>query len=744
MGKASFYQASFLGGEWSKQFQGRADRDDYRTALNVCLNIIPLEEGAAARRPGTKLGGPTRSGAPGVLREFYFDEAAPFTVELTGGHLRLWQNGAGVVVNSPGSLITGIPVTYPLVLSTAAPHQLTSGDQGICTIGSTSSFATLAAILGRQLSVTVFDAYTFKVFDALTGDYIDGSLIDLTKVTSLQFFKILDIATPYKETDLQALRILQDGSGVLFLHNSYPPYQLTISLDPLLVSFSLAKFNDGPYLGPPTDGTTLTPGGLSGTITLTASSTNSINGGLGFQPSDAGRHVRLFSEPALWSAMTAYAAGTSVKSSGAYWTALVASAGVDPDTDPGTSWAAAPTAAAWTWGPIATVLSTQEVTVALTPASAQLNIAAGPLLYTVPIVTWQLGAYSETGGWPSTGAYKEGRVWLAGAIKNRFDGCVSNDFGSNGYINFAPTGLDGTVADNNGIAGTLNAQEIENFLWLLPDEQGILAGTQSGEWIITSSTNGEPLTPTSIQARETSRYGSANVPAIRVGRGTIFVERDQRKIYEYMANYFTQKYVADNMTLRAKHITFSGVAEIAYTRELTPIIWARLGNGTLVGCTYKHDDPIKPIEFYGWHRHQLGHGRSIISIQGGPAANGTTDTLAMITQAASGQCFVEFLTSLWDADDSLLTAWFADGASATAGADLLTVSGSLVLRFYGMWYDIGNTVSAWIGGLDMGDFVVATDGTIDVPVDAAGSLLTSNYLAGLTCEDNSVDVMDNH
>ena len=77
MGHASFSQVSFLGGEWSKQMQGRFDRDDYRTGLNVCLNIVPIEEGSAPRRSGTRLGGTTRNGAYGVLREYHVNDAQP-------------------------------------------------------------------------------------------------------------------------------------------------------------------------------------------------------------------------------------------------------------------------------------------------------------------------------------------------------------------------------------------------------------------------------------------------------------------------------------------------------------------------------------------------------------------------------------------------------------------------------------------------------------------------------------------
>lgn len=748
MGTASFAQTSFLGGEWSKQMQGRFDREDYRTGLNLCQNIIPIEEGAAPRRSGTRLGGITRNGAKAVLREYHVDQEQPYVIELTALKLRIWQAG-GQLVTHAGTSVTGISSANPAVF-TSAGHGLTTGDQVVFTLGSATTYAGISQILGRQLAVTVLTSSTFTVVDALTGAAIDGTLITFSNLTNLVVYRIFEITTTYAAADLQGIRLVQDGTNALLLHHSYKPQSLVITTNTdgtfNTATLTATSFYDGPYLDIPTDGTTLTPGGTSSPVTLTASAITSINGGQGFLASDVGRMIRLFSEPPLWDGANApFAAGTKVKDAGVYWVAVGNGANsslLQPSTNSGRDWVIDPTGAAWTWGTITTVSSASVVIVTLHSAVTYPdNTAGGNLLYTNPIVAWQLGAYSDTTLYPSVGTYYQGRVWLGGAIKNRFDACVSNDFAENGYINFAPTGLDGTVADNNGIAATLNAAEIENFLWMLPDEQGVLAGTQSGEWIIASSSMGEPITPTSILTRETTKYGSLNTQAIKINRATIFVHRDTRKIYEYMANYFTQKFVADNLSLKAKHLTKGGIAELAYMRELTPVIWARLSNGGLIGCTYKHDDPIKPLEFAGWHKHTLGTGRNVISIQGGPANGGETDTLSMVTQdTTTTYCYVEFLQTLWDDSDTLLTAWYLDSGIAIAAAELIN---STTVRLYGLWYMVGQTVTVWGAGLDLGDFVVTGNGTIDLTLDQAKSLFTSAWLADVTalgCTSLSVDI----
>ena len=64
MANASYVQPNFLGGEISQFAQGRFDRPDYRTSLNVCLNAFPAEIGPWVRRPGSACAGTTRGGAP--------------------------------------------------------------------------------------------------------------------------------------------------------------------------------------------------------------------------------------------------------------------------------------------------------------------------------------------------------------------------------------------------------------------------------------------------------------------------------------------------------------------------------------------------------------------------------------------------------------------------------------------------------------------------------------------------------
>ena len=85
MARASYAQNSFQGGEWSLTSQGRFELPTYRTAMNVCLNGIPIEQGAWTRRPGTTVAAFTRGGGKGRVIKWDFQNSAPYTVEFTDG-----------------------------------------------------------------------------------------------------------------------------------------------------------------------------------------------------------------------------------------------------------------------------------------------------------------------------------------------------------------------------------------------------------------------------------------------------------------------------------------------------------------------------------------------------------------------------------------------------------------------------------------------------------------------------------
>jgi hypothetical protein len=772
-GDASFVQESFLGGEWSPLAQGRMSLPGYKIAMKVCLNAIPLEEGACNRRSGTRFCATTRNGNPGRLIKFAPQQTTPYNVEFTDGHVRFFF-GPLLVFGSDVATVTNISTANPAVVTVATPPAWSNGNQVGFLFQSAQATADCAILRNRQFVINNLSGDQFTLTDPISGLAVDGGTVfwDPTQI-SAQVARVVDLPSPWTNGSWKTIRGVQAETNIVMLQGQTQPQVITITPAPKAPQFAPftiapAAFVDGPYLDP-VPGSQLTTSGTSGVITITmgyAPWDNTVtypsgqfvtSGGFdyvslvggnlnnnpalspsfwqqvnsggavgtnGLQQTDVGRQIRIFTEPLPWQPATPYSAGQVVGWNGAYYTALTTNTGLEPDLYLN-SWQINPTGALWTWGTIASVLSANSATV---------QLIGGPLLYTTTVFTWRIGAYSNSTGWPTVGTYYEGRLWLSGAVPNRFDGSNSNNI----FV-FSPTAPDGTVGDANSVSGVANSEDDNTLTWMKPTSQGILCGSLGGEWLIHASTLNDPITPTSIQFHRVTKYGSGFIEPVSVGFTTCFVQKQGRKILEALADVFSGRFSAPNLTRYAKHLTTAGLAELTYQEELAPVLWARCNDGSLIGCTYRRvsafasEDPV----FFGWHRHILGSGRLVESISAGPSIGGTLDNLSMVTNdPATGIRHVEVMTDLFDANSPITSSWFVDDAVTPSGCQVQTINGKTGVTFYGLWHLNGKTVSVSVGGLDVGDFAIAS-GSVFVPFGSdANGLFTQAYLTSL--ETNGV------
>lgn len=353
------------------------------------------------------------------------------------------------------------------------------------------------------------------------------------------------------------------------------------------------------------------------------------------------------------------------------------------------------------------------------------QIVGENLLYTVPIRIWRLGLFSDTTGYPTCGTYHEGRLWLSGIVDNRIDGgAVVTRSGT--MFDFTPTEKNGVVTDANAISYVFSAPGVNPIFWMLSEQQGIICGTQAGEWLVRGSESDNKITPTSIRAHQVTHIGCANIEPRKAGLTMAFVQKFKHKIMEYFADVYSGKYASPNLSLMAKHLATRGLEEIAYQQELVPILWNRCTDGSLIGATYKRESlsASQGPAFIGWHQHTLGSGRTIESICAGPSDDGLLDALTIVSNdTATGIRHVERLTNLFEEGSDISAGWFLDDAITPAYA-VATVAGRASLVLTGLWHLNGSTVTVSAGGIDCGAFAVAS-GTCTVPLTG---LLTQAYI----------------
>jgi hypothetical protein len=783
MGAASFVQSSFLGGVWSRFFQGRMDHPRYSTAMAQCMNGFPVEEGAWVRRPGWRFVANTRANALARLMPYNFSQATPYNIELTSTHARLVSGYSLVFQEGFVRTVSSISTATPAVVTTSAPHGMTTGRevQFIFAYPASVNNPTICATLkNRQFILTSTGASTFSIADSISGTAVDGSTINFDGATvTTQVGMLIDMTTPYTSTTYRECTLVQNEESAVLLHPDFAPQEVTITPDASVTAYDVAtatweeaNIKDGPYYDLVGGGAFLYPTTVDpdqpNVVSLTIAfpdydadtpynlgdlvqnmdgafrslqdsnlgnnpatsaayweevDAGIVNGPDGFTSADIGRHVRLYSIPIEWNPATTYAQGDTVTwNDGFYVSQRDDNVGVTPDTNAGApnnttnSWL--PTVsegvARWTWGKI-TAIGTG------TDPRMVINVYGLPLVddHTatpgVKIFQWRLGLYGGGGGvgYPSCGVYHEGRLWLSGSelAPNRFDASCSNDF-----LNFAPTSVEGTVADNSAISAVLNASEANPLRWMVSTDQGILCGSAGGEWRIQASNQNDPLTPTTVQAKRTTKYGCANVQPVQAGIAVLFVQKYARAIYEMMLELFSNRTIAQNLCISAKEISASTTfAEIAYQAELVPVVWARMFNGNLTGCTYRRMSPTASEEpsFYAWHEHTHGTGASFLSIAVGPSDIAAIDMLSAVTARTSFTA-IEYMTPLFDVNASYTQAWHLDGATSAAGAVVATEGGSQGIRIYGLWPHNGRSPTFYLGGIDCGTYAV-TNGSAFVP-----------------------------
>lgn len=718
MADASNVQVDFRGGEWGPYAQGRFDDKDYERGLNVCLNWYPIEEGAVTRRQGTRFVCYTNAGLYAWLYTFAFATASPYVMEFTDSTLRFISKGATLVMTNDPQTVT-ISSASPAVVTTPAAHGWSTNDVVQFLFTALTDNSAAAVLMNRQFIITVLSSTTFSIADAVTGVDVDGSTF--TAPAGLLVGRVLAIAAPWTEAQLPSVRIVQAEvlsnnvlqGQVICLHGSVTPRVVTNTAPDstgAFASFSLSAitFKDGPYFDPPTGLThnAITPSAKTGTVSITGFPAST------FVSTDVGRLIRIYSEPLDWAAGTAYVAGNVVKyTDGNCYTAVAGSTGKNPDTNYAL-WAPNPTGSVWAWGTITSVDSATSVHVALDSSQA--------LLYTTAFTTFRLGLYSGTTGYPTNGVFHEGRLFLAGAQGNRFDGSVSND-----PFNFAPTAVDGTVGDANAISYIFNSDDVNPIVWMATDHSGIIAGTIGGEYVIQASSLNDPLTPTSIQAHRVTKYKCANTPPARAGLGLLFVKAYAKRLMEYVSDVFSGRFMGRHVSEKAQHITAPGIAQVVYQQDLSPNAWVRMSDGTWAGMLYRRDSSFttEPPAFTAWHRHSLGSGATVESIAKGPSADGTLEALFMsVLDPVTGFRHIEMLTDQFVSGNNIASAWYVDGAMPAT--QMIENSAKTQVTFYGFTPYIGRTISLWVGGLDLGDYTVASDGSITVTLGGAAQSST--------------------
>ena len=314
-----------------------------------------------------------------------------------------------------------------------------------------------------------------------------------------------------------------------------------------------------------------------------------------------------------------------------------------------------------------------------------------------PDNNWQLGAFSQTTGYPRTVAFYEQRLVFGGTATQPQTVFFSQ---SGDFENFER----GTDADD-GLVYTIGSNEV-NVIRYLASSRQLLIGTSGGEFVVRASGFDEPLNPTNTQIKQQTVYGAADVQPLQVGQAVLFLQRAERKLRELVFSSDADSYVAPDMTILAEHVTETGIKEMAYQQEPDSVAWCVLNNGTLACMTYRREEQV-----VAWHRHSLGG--TAVAVESVATIPGTQEdeVYFIVKRTINGATkrYVEYLKN-FDFGNDVKDSFFVDSG--------LTYSGSAANTISGLDHLEGQTVSVLADGSTHAQKTVSS-GAISLDVSAS-------------------------
>lgn len=681
--KVTTIQTGGVGGELSPRVDGRVDIAKYKQGLRVLENATVLPHGGMRKRSGFRHVVAQKNATDDVtLVPFQYNTEQSYI--LVFGPSYVWfMKDRGTITNAAAT-ITGITQANPAVITTSAAHGLANGDRFIV-----SGVVGMSELNNRWFVAAGVTATTVQLTGVNSTTYTAWSSGGTTN-------EIVELATTYAAAELDDLQFAQSADTLYIVHPSHPLRKITRSSH---TSWTLSEpsITTGPFRAINGDRNhRLSPSGFSAgatgygthivgtTFTLTSSTaffTSSMVGAL-FRLHEDGISTGIRSAPL--GVAEAITVNQSYTNEGNVYGVALVSAVMNwtnfnrvPAHDAGT---------VRVYGTSGTYFDSDflhpaHCIVRVIGFTNSTTIACQIVRYQMPesVVArgtsfWEEGAWSAYRGYPGAIAFYEQRLFFAGSTS---EPSVVWSSRSGSYEDFE----DGPD-DDDALVYRLASGLADTIRWL-SSGRVLTAGTSSGEYAISASSQNEALTPSNFKVIPQTTYGTSNCPPVRVNQATLYPQRQglttnpARKLREFQYAYESDSFTSTDITIFAEHIMGTGFNRLAYQLEPDSIIWACRTDGQLAACTYE-----RVQEVIAWHRHLVGGTAAKVKTIAVIPGDDGDELWASVERTISGaaQRTIEVLAPAFKDTDAKADAFIVDAGLTYTGASTTTISGLYHLR----------------------------------------------------------------
>jgi len=245
---------------------------------------------------------------------------------------------------------------------------------------------------------------------------------------------------------------------------------------------------------------------------------------------------------------------------------------------------------------ISTVTSTTTAELTVLHAGSDPSASSG-----TATLDWALGLFSNTDG-PRGVIFHDGRLWYGGS-RTAPDVVVASK--SDDYDNFdrgISYGTTPTIGnDDMAIVRRIQGKRLQTIMWFASQAEYLIVGSTGGEFRIFSSEGGGVITPKNAVVRSSTYRGSAYIPPVQVDNQVMFVQQNQREMYELKYEVVKDNFSSRNLMLLAEDVPDSdknglgGIKRMTYQASPDSVIWMVHGDGSLISLTYEPDQKVTAV-----------------------------------------------------------------------------------------------------------------------------------------------------
>lgn len=651
----------------------------------------------------------TRAASASAITNGTFDtDLTGWTDEDQSGATSAWVSGGYMGLTGDG---TNAAIRQQQVTAAAGVHTLrivVSRGPVTLRIGSTSlgsEYRRDTALGTGAHSITVTTTGNFYL--QLRNLKQRQALVDSVAIEAAG---AMSLPTPYAEADLALVRYFQSGDVVYLACPGYQQRKIERRADG---SWSVALYQpeDGPFRVQNVGPTTVTPSGLNGNISLSASDDLWDAGHVGalWRLTSASQRIEtsfsaanVFGDPIRVTGI-GESRRFAVVITGTFTATVTLQRSIGDDVswqDHSTYTTATDTTVNdeldnqiiyyrlgiktgnYTSGTAGTTLNyssgSRTGVVRITGYTSGVSVSAEVLSAlggTDATADWAEGAWSDFRGWPSSVCIHDGgRLWWAG--KDKFIGSVTD-----AYESFDPD----YEGDAGPISRSIGSGPVDTINWLLPLGR-LLAGTDGGVVACRSTSFDEPLTPSNFTPKRAGTQGTAQVQALEIDGAGIFVQRAGFRLYEMAYAADRMEYAPVDLTAYCPEVCSPGIIGIAVQRQPDTRVHCWLSDGTVAVLIFDRNENL-----LCWVKVET---------------DGVVEDVCVLPSTPEDAVYYTVRRTVNGATVRYLERWAlesqARGGTANRMADsFVYYSGAATTTITGLGHLEGESVIVWGNGLDM-------------------------------------------